>query len=268
MATLLPSELASKARSDFARTDRRRLDLEDLANKARVNFAIEDPRRIDTVKKSVFSLDAFRATVLNDSLARTNRFEVMIIPPQKLRPYMGQLASLYCESASLPMLNINTKSHKIFGPAYQRPMTSDYGGEGMSFVFHVDRDMVVRKFFEEWMHLIVDPNTFGVSFQEDYITSVFIRQLDEQNNVTHDIELLEAFPKNMNLMDLNNSSSNQTHRLNILFAFRYWKDVERSTTSATAVPRQFVNPEVLTDDQANFARGQFAKKDPRRIEFQ
>jgi len=217
--------------------------------------------------KGIFSLDTFRSTVLNESLARTNRFEVIIVPPLALAA-VGDLPSLYCESASIPMLNINTKSHKIFGPAYQRPITSEYGGEGISFIFHVDRDMVVRKFFEEWMHTIVDPNNFSVNYQENYITSIFIRQLDEQDNVTHEIELLEAFPKNMNLMDLNNSASNQTHRLNILFAFRYWKDVERSTTSATAVPRQFVNPEVLTNEQANFARGQFAKTDPRRIQFQ
>ena len=197
--------------------------------------------------KGIFSLDAFRSTVLNESLARTNRFEVIIIPPLSLAA-VGDLPSLYCESASIPMLNINTKSHKIFGPAYQRPMTSDYGGEGISFVFHVDRDMVVRKFFEEWMHTIVDPNSFGVSYQENYITSIFIKQLDEQNNVTHEIELLEAFPKNMNLMDLNNSSSNQTHRLNILFAFRYWKDVERSTTSAVDIPRSITTPEVLVED--------------------
>ena len=197
--------------------------------------------------KGIFSLDAFRSTVLNESLARTNRFEVIIIPPLSLAA-VGDLPSLYCESASIPMLNINTKSHKIFGPAYQRPMTSDYGGEGISFVFHVDRDMVVRKFFEEWMHTIVDPNSFGVSYQENYITSIFIKQLDEQNNVTHEIELLEAFPKNMNLMDLNNSSSNQTHRLNILFAFRYWKDVERSTTTAVDIPRPITTPEVLVED--------------------
>ena len=140
-------------------------------------------------QKSAFSLDAFRSTVFNESLARTNRFEVMIIPPLALSA-VGELPSLYCETASLPMLNINTKSHKIFGPAYQRPMTSDYGGEGMSFVFHVDRDMVVRKYFEDWMHLIVDPNTFGVSFQEEYITSILIRQLDEQNNVIETVYLI------------------------------------------------------------------------------
>jgi len=199
------------------------------------------------VQKSAFSLDAFRSTVFNESLARTNRFEVFVIPPLALAA-VGELPSLYCESAGLPMLNINTKSHKIFGPAYQRPMTSDYGGEGISFVFHVDRDMVVRKYFEEWMHLIVDPNNFGVSYQEDYITSVIIRQLDEQENVTHEIELLEAFPKNMNLMDLNNSASNQTHRLNILFAFRYWRDVAKRTTTPTPLPRRLVEPQIPVED--------------------
>jgi hypothetical protein len=39
----------------------------------------------------------------------------------------------------------------------------------------------------------------------------------------YEIELLEAFPRSMTIMDLNNSAQNQTHRLNIIFAYRYWR---------------------------------------------
>lgn len=193
--------------------------------------------------KANFNLTGFLATVSRESFARTNRFEVFVVPPAGLRNNSyGDLVSLYVEQASFPLLNIATKQFKIFGPTYQRPITSEYGGEGISLTFHVDREMRVKKFFEDWMHIIIDPVTFEVSYQSEYTTKILIRQLDEQENVTHEIELLEAFPRNMNLMELNNSSTNQTHRLNILFAYRYWKNPER--VNPVIIPRSVTIPEL------------------------
>lgn len=192
-----------------------------------------------------FNLDKFRSTILRDSLARTNRFEVIITPPSKLRGSaiaVSQLASLYVEQVSFPMLNIASKGFKIFGPTYQRPFTSEYGGEGISITFHVDRDMRIKKYFDDWMHTIVDPEDFTVGYPADYTTNINIRQLNEQDNVTYEIDLLEAFPRNMNLMELNNASSNQTHRLNILFAYRYWK--EKGASNPNAIPQPITSPQI------------------------
>lgn len=197
--------------------------------------------------KANFNLTRFLATIGSESFARTNRFEVLIPPPPGLRNFRyGELVSLYVEQASIPLLNIATKQFKIFGPTYQRPVTSEYGGEGISLTFHVDSSMVVRKFFEDWMHVVVDPNTFEVNYQSEYTTKILIRQLDEQDNITHEVELLEAFPRNMNLMELNNASTNQTHRLNILFAYRYWRNPERKIPAP--IPRQITIPEVPRND--------------------
>lgn len=200
---------------------------------------------------AVFNLDKIRAEVLGGAgLARTNRFEVVIPPPRALsdRYKDSFLASMYVEQANMPMLNIFTKSQKIFGPSYQRPITSEYGGEGIPITFHIDRNMNIKKFFEDWMHAVVNPVNFTVGYQEDYITDIFIKQIDEAENVTHEIKILEAFPRNMNLLDLNNSASNQTHRLNILFAYRYWINTDRET-SPVAVPRVIVNPQIPSFDQ-------------------
>lgn len=193
--------------------------------------------------KANFNLTSFLSTVGREGFARTNRFEVFVVPPVGLRNNSyGGLVSLYVEQASFPLLNIATKQFKIFGPTYQRPVTSEYGGEGISLTFHVDREMQVKKFFEDWMHVIIDPVTFEVNYQSEYTTSILIRQLDEQEKVTHEIELLEAFPRNMNLMELNNSSTNQTHRLNMLFAYRYWRNPER--VNPVAIPRSVITPEL------------------------
>ena len=226
---------------------------------------------------SNFNLSQFIGAVRKDSFARVNRFEVFINAPSTL---LGKnisnagAVSLYCEMASLPPVNISTKSFKIFGPTYQRPFGAEYGGEGISLTFHVDRDMQVKKFFDEWTARVVDPDSGLVGYQDDYISTIRLRQLDEQDNVTYEIELSEAFPRSLNLLELNNSAQNQTHRLNVLFAYRYWKDISQEyQTTPIDVPRQLLNPSIpvvdtrLTDAQANAARASFARTDPRRVDL-
>ena len=227
--------------------------------------------------KANFNLSQFIGAVREDSFARVNRFEVFINAPSTL---LGKnisnagAVSLYCEMASLPPVNISTKSFKIFGPTYQRPFGAEYGGEGISLTFHVDRDMQVKKFFDEWTARVVDPDSGLVGYQDDYISTIRLRQLDEQDNVTYEIELSEAFPRSLNLLELNNSAQNQTHRLNVLFAYRYWKDISQEyQTTPIDVPRQLLNPSIpvvdtrLNDAQANAARASFARTDPRRVDI-
>lgn len=205
-----------------------------------------------------FSLDNFKSEVISRAgLARTNRFEVLINAQFLAGGGRGtsggdsNLVSLYVEQASIPLLNIATKPFKIFGPSFQRPVTSEYGGEGISMTFHVDREMKVRKFFENWMHRIINQTNYTVAFQSEYATTINIRQLDDKNNVTHEVQLLEAFPRNLNLMELNNASSNQTHRLNVLFAYRYWKDISTTFTVPDAIPRPIATPQVPRTSELN-----------------
>ena len=226
-----------------------------------------------------FNLSQFIGAVREDSLARVNRFEVIINIPDDLiltrkNRSNARAVSLYCEMASLPPVNISTKSFKIFGPTYQRPFGAEYGGEGISLTFHVDRDMQVKKFFDEWTARVVDPKSGFVGFQEDYISTIRLRQLNEQDEVTYELELEEAFPRSVNLLELNNSAQNQTHRLNVLFAYRYWRDVSPEfQTTPREIPRQLLNPSIpsvsnkLTDTQANAARASFARTDPRRVDL-
>ena len=203
---------------------------------------------------SNFNLSQFLSQSRRDSFARVNRFEVFINSPAALRQNNRDAVSvsLYCEMASLPPVNISTKSFKIFGPTYQRPFSAEYGGEGISLTFHVDRDMQVKKFFDEWTAKVVDPDSGFVGFQEEYISTLKLKQLNEQDEVTYELELLEAFPRSVNLLELNNSAQNQTHRLNVLFAYRYWKNVSPEfQTMPMDIPRQRLFPQVPVVDVRN-----------------
>jgi len=176
-------------------------------------------------KAASFDLNNFISSVKTRGLARVNRFEVEIFPPTILAGLTeeARLTSLLCEISNFPPINLSVKPFKIFGPSYQRPITSEYGGDGISMTFHVDTDMVLKRFFDDWTENIVRRDDFTVNYQSSYTTNIKIKQINEEENVTYEIELLEAFPRSVTLMDLNNSAQNQTHRLNIIFAYRYWR---------------------------------------------
>ena len=249
-----------------------------------------------------FRLSDFKRQVLGKGLARTNRFEVIITSPKKITrtPQIAingaivggersgfsvissSKVSLLCEQASFPLLNINTKPYRIYRPAYPRPVTSEYGGDGTSMTFHVDREMHVKQFFDGWMQTVVNKDNYHVSFQEDYAVDIEVFQLDEAMNRTYGIILIDAFPRSMNLMELNNATQSQTHRLNVLFAYRKWKSVQgvqggvgRTSYNDPEVSQPKINNQILSNgseryfnsfprDGANpFEEGSF---DPRRFE--
>lgn len=195
------------------------------------------------MSKAHFNLSDFTSFVREKSLSRSNRFEVFITPPNVTARSIDEAkqVSLLCEISNLPPINLTVKPFKIFGPSYQRPITSEYGGDGISMTFHIDRDMVLKRFFDDWIEGVVRRNDYMVNYQFDYTTTITIRQLDEQNNVTYEIELLEAFPRSITLVDLNHSAQNQTNRLNVIFAYRYWKRTDiaanrRVTSQVPVVP--------------------------------
>lgn len=172
---------------------------------------------------STFSLLEFQAEVLgNTGLARQNRFEVIIIPPPSIA-LLGRKVSLFTEQTNLPLQTIIAKPFRIHNnPIEQRPLAVEYGGEGINFTFHLDSDMNVKRFFDQWCNLIVGKDDYLVNYSSEYLTDILIRQLNEQDMVTYEIKLIEAYPRNINMLPLDNNAVAQTHRLNVLFAYKKW----------------------------------------------
>jgi len=208
---------------------------------------------------ATFSLANFQAQVKSRGLARSNRFEVLIKPPRiggSVNSENSRLVSLFAEISNFPPLNLSVRPLKIAsGPSEQRPIGSEYGGDGISMTFHVDREMKVKKFFDDWMETIIDRDSFEVRFQEDYRSEITINQLDERDQITYGVDLLEAFPRSMNLMDLNQASQNQTHRLNIIFAYRLWR---RTDLSARKKGIPLVSPSIVPNLSTNTPVRNFA----------
>ncbi len=198
-----------------------------------------------------FNLTQFQAEVLGGtSLARTNRFEVLINPPASLVNH-GSLVSLYVEQTNFPMLTVGAKPFRIHNsPVEQRPSAIEHGGEGIMFNVHLDAAMEIKRFFDNWIYLIIKKDNFLVNYANNYMTSILIRQLDEQDNITYEVELIDAFPRNVNLIPLDHNAVNQTHKLNVLIAYRYWR--ETLSSQPIDVPLPIQHPQVPRTDNRTF----------------
>lgn len=189
-----------------------------------------------------FTLNDFQSQVFSKGLAENNKFEMLIATPPALSNVgtnLSGLVNMMCEISNFPPLNLMVRPMNLYGPAHQRPVSIDYGGDGIAASFYLDREMNVKRFFDLWMTSIVNGSTDNVSYQNDYITNIVIRQLSDgqgglQNaatfnprgvteEATYAVQLEEAFPRSMNLVDLNTGSQNQISRLTVVFAFRKWK---------------------------------------------
>ena len=154
-----------------------------------------------------FSLKRFQAEVRQRGLAKQNRFEILFPIPAGLQRVFKdiQIVNMFCESTSLPPQNINVKTQRIYGPVYQRPVSADYGGEGITMTFILDQQMDIKALFDAWLGIVVDPKQYFVHYQSDYVVPIEIMQLNEKDEITYSALLEDAFPRNYTLLELNQS---------------------------------------------------------------
>jgi hypothetical protein len=206
---------------------------------------------------ATFNLNNFRSFV-NKGLAKPNRFEIQINLPSSIAntPAAQQLGtqdrtiSIACEISHLPQLMLHIKPYVIYGPAQQRVITSDYGGDNIDMTFLLDKDMYIKTFFDTWIHNIVYPSTFNVNYLENYASDIIIKQLDEHDNIKYQATLISTFPKGISPLTLDYSATNQVHKMTVSFAYRKWSTYHVPTgldsTSTNSFPNDTKDPITFT----------------------
>lgn len=201
-----------------------------------------------------FNLDRFKSQIASEGLARENRFEVEIPG--------SDISSLLCESSHLPVITMLARKQQLQGPPYTTVTGADYGGASIQMTFYVDRSMQVKKFFDSWMNSIIIPGSFEANFQKNYVKPIKISQLDENEDITYKVTLIDAFPIAMGMLNLSASSTNTVHRLPMSFAYRYWMVEgpvdEKPTVPEASLPSQPSTAPTYNDpskDIAERARG-------------
>ena len=183
------------------------------------------------------------ALVRGDGFSRPSRYEVLLLPPtgtkgtggdsinimsQEMRRALGdqtvRRTSMRCESISFPGRNLDTTPDtNIYGPT--REIVDGYSFANISASFQCGVDMREKLYFETWQRLAYNVQTWAMQYYEDYVGSVQIFQLDENNIARYGVELVEAFPKTIAEQSLGYATTNEIHKINVTFSYRYWKNL-------------------------------------------
>lgn len=180
-------------------------------------------------------------------LARPNRFEVLITPPLVFDGADINLLAYRCEVAQLPGRHLSTIEQKSYGPFEKFPFHTSYGDIDLTFI--LDGDMGIKNFFDAWVDYINPVDNNNVSYKDSYTTDIVINQYDVSNEKTYSVTLVNAFPMNVNQLDLDWSSDGH-HKLTVTFAYTYWfnsqfQNGNGSTTFSGTVYNSDIPSEVL-----------------------
>ena len=175
-----------------------------------------------------------------DGMSRPNRYEVTLYPPTGARGSRGNTTNVFskimgdllgdgtvratglrCESISLPGRNMDsTPDTNIYGP--EREIVTGYSFGDIDATFQCSSDMREKKYWETWQRLTYNPKTFDIGYYNDYVGTVDIHTLDEQEKRRYGCRLVEAWPKTIAAQALSYGTVNTYQTVTIEIAYRYW----------------------------------------------
>ena len=179
-----------------------------------------------------------------DGYAKQNRYEVIILLPSgvtgsgdgmgtsakagyvtsNLHGETARRISFRCESISIPARSLRTQTNNNqYGPIHQIAQGQTYAPVEASF--YCGSDLAERYFFEEWQKITYNPDTYDINYYKEYIGSIEIYQLNEQDERTYGCKLEECFPVTIGALPYGHGNSNQIQKISVEFAYRYWRNI-------------------------------------------
>ena len=140
--------------------------------------------------------------------------------------------SFRCDTISIPGRNLRTSGNEnIYGPPHEVVQGLTFAPVSASF--YCGSDLAERYFFEEWQKITYNPDTYNINYYKEYVGSVEIYQLNEQDERTYGCKLMEVFPKTVDALAYGHANGNQIHKVTVEFAYRYWKNIATEPEKAS-----------------------------------
>ena len=172
-------------------------------------------------------LDQFISAV-KGGMARTNRFKVRLTMPKCMingyaKPPQSvdmRKVELFCDQVQLPGVNFSTIQNRTFGEFRETPYEKLYDAVNMSF--YVDKDLMVKTFFDTWMSGIQDKTRRTFNYYDQYITDIELQVMDTVDKTVYIVNLHEAYPKTVGSIQLD-LASKDIMKLNVSFQYKYFR---------------------------------------------
>jgi hypothetical protein len=197
--------------------------------------ATQPPASREAIKKEIRKVKGISDFMAGTaaSFARPNLFEVQITPPSALSSTINDLQNLTirCYSVSLPPLSISS-SEEDHG---YRSIAYSTGYETADIGFYMTENFAELQFFEDWMKLMVFPDSDRVGLYDSYAkeASVTVINLDRQDQPSMKTKLNEAFPKAISAIPLEWGTNDEIMKITVTFEYR---DISREYIKHTSAP--------------------------------
>ena len=177
---------------------------------------------------TAFNVDGFTSTINKLGLANPNKFKVDIAFPEQINTGGNETLrelSLMCETISIAGRGVQTMLDLQYGLrkeiAYNAPV---YNPISLSFL--CSSELKEKQLLDKWNNLIVPNNKgkgFDVAYYKDYVGTLTVYLLDSDGKtVKYTQEYIEAYPKTVNAVELNHSTTNSVARVTVDFQYAYW----------------------------------------------
>lgn len=157
--------------------------------------------------------------VKQEGVARANKYRVLLTPPLGLiQPYKLSDLSLYCSSAVMPGIKIETATlNDSVGEPRTVPHNRSF--EEAVFVFYVDDGYITREIFEKWVDAIIDPTTKAISYYDDFIGIIDVYSLKQSGDTSYHLTLHDAYPSMIEGIEYD-AESGDIVKLKVTFVYK------------------------------------------------
>ena len=194
-------------------------------------------------------LSAFRS---NEGYALPSRYEIVINAPAKIgggnqeniflnkeRGSDLRTISLRAESVILPGRTLTTSTDSnIYGPDREIVEGVTFADE-ISIDFQASSGLNERVFFENWQRQAFNEQTFNIGYYRNYIGSMEVYLLDQQDRRRYGLRMEEVFPKTITASNLNYQAAAEILKTNVQFTFRKWTNLDANQTGTDVTGRIF-----------------------------
>ena len=182
-----------------------------------------------------FNVAGFTSTINTIGLASPNKFKVDIAFPALLST--GDTHPLKQDDATLRNLSLMCETVSFQGRGVQTILDLQYGlrreiaynapvYQPITLSFLCSSALKEKQLLDKWNNFIVPNNKgkeFDVAYYKDYVGTITVYLLDRDGKtVKYTQEYIEAYPKTVNAVELNHSTTNSAARVTADFQYAYW----------------------------------------------
>jgi hypothetical protein len=188
---------------------------------------------------SKYNTEKLRSLIAeSNGLASPNRFSVELpdvsgmTSPNALSDVLAPVGmeniSILCTSAQIPGKQLNVMSREI--GIGTKSVANGQVFTAVNLSFYLTNEYEIRKYFQYWMNCVVtqdENDAMYAGYYNNYVKDVTIHQLERGNDAVTDsvysVTLVDAFPTQMELLQLNNQAQTTAMEMTVSLAYKTYK---------------------------------------------